>query len=217
MKYEIKDLLGSNIICLYKKLDVVSVSRDALRGMLEGANPVIQDAGEIIQMTYPGTSLSCQFVEPENRLQVSEASNQKPNTSHAVEVISKAHRLASSSKLIAYGFNFDLLIAFPEGDPAKYLMEKFLKDPATLEKNLGITLVGHGLNLKFHRDQFIHSISLKTGTFSNRDDTIDEEIHAVVAHFNTHFDATELPDLSEMKEQFEAQYEYLSEFIHELL
>lgn len=101
------------------------------------------------------------------------------------------------SKIIAYGFNYDFLVELEIGN--NLIGTKISKLP-------GVTIKSAGINISFEKNGLTHMLTITP--------TGKEKIFLV--HFNSHFNSTNIPEDSILKEQIIAQSNEFKEILNNL-
>lgn len=105
------------------------------------------------------------------------------------------HRIfTDQSKIVAYGFNYDLLVELEHGDDL--IGEKIAQIP-------GITIKSAGINLSFEKDELAHTLTITP--------TGQEKVF--LAHFNSHFSSTNVPEDATLRAQMASQFKEFKEMM----
>lgn len=206
---ELEAVIGRNITLVYDALDLQAVDRNKVRELVPGVFPTIMDTPEMIVAIYPPDPWFIQIGDRRIRITVPA---QTPSLGD-YPLWDFAHTCnglvpAGKSSLIAYGFNFDLIIKFTDRTPQEILTSQFVNDRDKLESILGGSLTSFAPRIVFKTGDIQYDIIFEF--FSD----IRLKVHA-----NAHFEAKEiqLPVVAELKKLFLAEFEHLGKVVIDLL
>jgi hypothetical protein len=194
-------LLSQNITLAYKTLDLALVDRDGIRKLLPQAQaPVIMDMPEMIVAVLPDKALFVQVGERRVRI-TDQKPAPNPGQTPIWEVASRAARLFKGSKpaLVAYGFNFDLMLFTIDGDFERYLLEHFIPQPGPLEAHLGGTITSTTPRVKYTRKDVTCELVLEPLGKTK-----------LKSHINLHRDKRnlQLPSAEKLRQLYLADFDY---------
>ena len=208
MSLEIESVLSQNITLVYDSLDLQTVDRNSLRDLV-GTQPMMIDTPEMIVVSYPTNSVFIQIGDRRIRVTLQQPAGEigsAPIWDYAVE--SGTLVPATKSKLVAYGFNYDVAARLPGIDARVALTEIFVADLPRLEEVLGGELASIMPRLVFQREQARCDLVLEP-TDGNH----------IKVHLNTHFEWADiaLPSAQELRESFLREYERWKSTLRRLL
>ncbi|MGB9593613.1 MAG: hypothetical protein ACPL7R_05710 [Anaerolineae bacterium] len=200
---------SQNITLVYDALDLQTLDRNALRQVVEGTTPpVIMDTPEMIVMVYPDRHLFVQIGDRRIRitLQQAEVVGNVPLWDYGVKFNGLAPQ--DRSRLIAYGYNYDVIVHVPDADSTTRLVELFVPDRLGLEESLDGKLVSLTPRLVFERAQIRYDLVLEPS-----------DKNQIKAHFNVHFEreGITLPSALEVRASFLEEYQRLGVTLTRLL
>lgn len=205
----IEAVFGRNVTMVYDALDLQTIDRNKLRGIIPDTTPTIMDMPELIVAVYPPSPWLIQIGDRRIRINVAADINDLgdfPLWEYAI----KSNELIPSDKasIIAYGYNFDFGVRFQDVTPQSLLISKFVPNRPALEDALQGTLVS-----------YLPRIVFKTGDLQY--DIIFEPMNDVQmkAHGNAHFQYSgiQLPSIEDLKSSYITQYAYLRTVVEKLL
>jgi hypothetical protein len=205
----IEAVFGRNITIVYDALDLQTIDRNKLRGVIPDITPTVMDMPEMVVAVYPPSPWLIQIGDRRIRINVAaeiEGLGEFPLWEYAI----KCNELipADKASLISYGYNFDFGLSFQEITPRDALISKFVLNRAALEDSLQGTLTS-----------YLPRMIFKTGDIQY--DLVFELMNdaQMKIHGNAHFqyDGIQLPSLDGLKASYIAQYEHLRNIIQKLL
>lgn len=101
------------------------------------------------------------------------------------------------SKIIAYGFNYDILVELDNGN--NLIGSKISKIP-------DINIINAGINISFEKDKLTHVLTI----------TPMGQEKMFVVHFNTHFNSNKIPKNNVLKKQISAQFKEFKKILKNL-
>ena len=202
--------LGQNVTLVYDRLELGGVDITKLKGFV-GADPgpTVWDTPEVKLVVYPPSAAMLRIAERHVSVTLSQQGSdvaQEP----MMDVTVKAHEHVTDlgSKLVAYGFNYDIGFTVSEGDMASLTRRCFLRDDAGVERALRGELLAFAPKLVFGRDAAVHTLTL---------DPVGSERLKVA--LNVHFEGGEiqLPDSPSLTQAFRTEYDRMVQDVHALL
>jgi hypothetical protein len=187
-------VLGQNITLVYDVLKTQQADSQALKEILEGKfQPMLMDTPEMVVAAYPPTPLVIQVAD--NRIRVSLQQQEAeigefPLWQAAIESTEVA---APASRLIAYGFNYDLGLLLTGQDAHELMLDRFLSNKDDIETSLGGSIWSFVPRFRFRRGETRYELVL--------DPLLDRR--RVKVHLNVHF---EWEDISLPVETLESAY-----------
>lgn len=205
----IEAVFGRNITLVYDALDLQTLDRNKLRGIIPDKTPTIMDMPELVVAVYPPSPWLIQIGDRRIRVNVAAEINELgdfPLWEYAI----KCNEIVPAEKasIIAYGYNFDFGVRFQGITPQDLLISKFVPARPELEDTLQGTLVS-----------YLPRIVFKTGDLQY--DIVLEPMNdaQMKVHGNAHFQYSgiQLPPIEGLQSSYIAQYEHLRAVIEKLL
>lgn len=203
MEVQSQEIKQLNITAVFEKIDHSSVTAEALRKALELSE---QEAARSPFMDLPGLKSlanldSRKDVSLEaNRLRANDKSGKEPSDSDLIKYFQRVFELADKTNLVAYGFNYDMLVKVDE--PVDY---KTFVSPKILSV-LGVEApLGAGTRIIYEKDG--KRIDFQTAPVSDP--------QQMVIHFNVHYEASVI-DFESLQDQFVKDYGEVERIIQEL-
>lgn len=205
----IEAVFGRNITLVYDALDLKTIDRNKLRGIIPEITPTVMDMPEMVVAVFPPSPWLIQIGDRRIRINISaeiEGIGDFPIWEYAI----KCNELVPADKtsLIAFGFNFDFGTRFQDITPQKALISKFVSNQPELEDTIQGKLISYLPRMVFKSNDIQYDI-----IFEPMNDA-QMKIHGN-AHFQ--FSGIELPTLEELKKSYTTQYEHLRIIIENLL
>ena len=202
---------GQNITLVYDALDLRELDPGVLKRQLSPM-ATIMDTPQMIVVVDPSGPLIIQFVDNRIRLSLQKKVSDvnqlgKFGRNNLWNLALDSHRLAQKQKrgLIAYGFNYDVVIDNYAQDVAALLNKMFIKNPDQLADTLDAEAIAIVPRIKFSRDDAVYDLIL-----------VPIDGTGLKAHLNVHFATSEIPNQKNMKSNFGNQFAYLSEHLAQL-
>ena len=201
MSFEIEAVLSQNITLVYDSLDLQTVDRNRLRDIASiHTQPMIMDTPEMIVAVYTTDSVFIQIGDRRIRVTVQQSAQQLGGVP-IWDIAAKSSQLApeAKSRLIAYGFNYDVGGRMTEVDVMPTLTRIFVPSVQELEDTLQAQLVSVMPRLLFQRGHTRYDLVIEP---------VDQR--HIKAHFNTHFEwvALALPSPQDLRLSFLHEYEH---------
>ena len=143
-----------NITVVYDNLDLDSISRDRLRGMLLDVQPPIMAdlpvVGGAIALTYEPLQTQCLIDQRRIRISnVGRAEIERRPLSTIAQLAETTRGIVERASVVAYGFNYEVLVYLEnEDDVGRFLRVRFLNDPEDLDNRFGGQI--DSLDLRLH-------------------------------------------------------------------
>lgn len=195
-------VIGRNITLVYDALDIQAIDRNKLRELMQNGQPTIMDTPEMVVAVFPPEPWFVQIGDRRIRLTLPiemPLLGDFPLWEYAV----KAHALvpAGKSSLIAYGFNYDVGVRFPDQIVSDVLNQKFVGNRERLEAEINGELLIFAPRVIFKSSEIRYDL-----VFEPLDD------HRIKVHLNAHFEAKgiQLPTQDDIKKSYMEQFEYLT-------
>jgi len=186
----------TNITLVYESLSTSTIDLNRLRKELVGGlSPVITEIPDnAIALMYPQLQIGCMIGN--NRVQVNDGSQEPVGSRPISAVVHAAHNIIGS-KLIAFGFNYEVLAVFDQDDLPASFKARFLCNPEDLEARLGGTIHNVGLRLNYRRESVACQLVLEP-----------VEISKLRAHLNVHFESVnQLPEANQLNASFQQEFD----------
>lgn len=194
MSLQPESLPGINITLLYDTLPLERLDRNRLRGIFEDPLLTVMDTPELVVMFAPTRSLVAQFGD--RRVRLTDQSQRLVEQTNLAELATQVNKAIQGSKLAAYGFNFESVLALGESQtPAFMLKARFLPD----EEQIAL-LVGGQIELMAPRLVFWRGMT-------RYDLFFDPDPKQLKAHVNVHFETGTLPSAKALQESIRAEHE----------
>lgn len=196
MAFDVIPLPGVNLTLVYDALPLARINRDQLRKILNDPQMVVMDTPEMIMIFAPGRGLLIQIGD--QRVRITDQTPAALNSADLAALARRIHASIADATLIAYGFNYDLLLkATGAQTPAQILKARFLPD----EEQVALLVRGQietvAPRLIFHRGKTRYDLIFQP------------EEEQLKAHANVHFAAASLPDLQELQRALSAEQQDL--------
>lgn len=206
MSDPVVSVLSQNITLLYDRLDPPSVNIDELK-QLPGAQapPMVMATPELVVVVYPPQPMVIQIGDQRVRLTLRQP-NAEVGSPPLPEFAQQCNQLVrkSSSKLVAYGFNYDVLVGMGDSNANELSIDLFLADRNKVESAMQGKLMSFTPRFKFQREQKRYDLVLEP---------MDE--HHIQAHFNSHseFANIGLPSAGRLRKSFYEEFNFLSSIL----
>ena len=119
---------------------------------------MVADIPDMIVVIDPTGPTIIQLGDRRIRVSLQRETQEPANIS---EIAFNCHQLVSASKLIAYGFNFDLYVTVDNGDVIAKIMQMFAPCGEDLATKLGGDILSVTPRLKFQRDHVLYDLILE--------------------------------------------------------
>jgi len=209
MSDPVVSVLSQNITLLYDRLDPQSVNIDELK-QLRGAEaqPTVMATPEMVVVVYPPKPIVLQIGDQRVRLTLPQP-NAEVGSAPLPEFAQQCNHLVrkTKSKLVAYGFNYDAVLGLDDVNANETAIALFLSDRGKIESAVQGRLVAFTPRFKFQREQTWYNLVLEA---------VDEQ--HIQAHFNSHFEFTEIvmPSPKELQSSFREEFEYLDSILESI-
>ncbi len=208
MNIEVHTTLNQNITIVYDTLVPQTIDSSELKKLMgTQTKPVVMDTPEMVVAVYPPEPTVIQIGD--NRIRITLAPNKDIGSVPLWEVASRCHQLVpkSKSKLVAYGFNYDVIAMLASGNAYQTTTDLFISDSTMFENVLEGRLLSFIPRIRFERLQALYDLVLEP---------IDEQ--HIKAHLNVHFSSVEivLPPNDQLQNAFYEQYENLCSILYSL-
>jgi hypothetical protein len=206
MKIQSQEIKQLNITAVFREIDHASITAQKMREVLdlnEGENknsPFFEIPG-VKSLVVPSRQKDIAFES--NRLRVNDKSGKEPKDSDLVQDFNKVfENLVDRSKLVAYGFNYDILVTTEESVEYKtFVGEKMLSIlNGGILSEAGMRMVYKKNNKRF--DLQISPIGGRPKQF--------------VVHLNIHYDTNKIEDFTLIQNQFVQGYSEVQKIISQL-
>lgn len=209
MDINIPVVLSQNITLVYNSLDLRAIDSRKLKELIgDRANPMVMDTPDMIVAVYPPQPIIIQIGD--RRIRITFQQESKDIGSIPLwEIALKCHQLVpESSKLIAYGFNYDVRVEVKDGDARAITIELFVADRQMIEDILGGQLSFFAPRFKFKRSETLYDLILEP---------LDEK--RIKALLNAHFAFKDisLPPQDKLEESYRQEFGYLVSILPKLL
>lgn len=205
----IEAVFGRNITLVYDALDLQTLDRNKLRGIIPDKTPTVMDMPEMVVAVYPPSPWIIQIGDRRIRINVAAEINDLgdfPLWEYAI----KCNEIVPAEKasIIAYGYNFDFGVRFKDVTPQDLLISKFVPTRSALEDTLQGTLVSYLPRIVFKTSDLQYDI-----VFEPMNDA------QIKVHGNAHlqYSGIQLPSAEDLKSSYVAQYEHLRIVVEKLL
>lgn len=210
MSADIKTVLSQNITLVYDSLDLQAVDSSKLKTLTGiSSKPMLMDTPEMIVAAYPPEPVPMVIQLADRRIRIT-----LPQSTDSLgdiplwKIATECNDLVPKSSLIAYGFNYDVLMEYASGNASKVLVDLFIRDAEAIQNALQGHLVAFIPRLKLRRGQVSNDLVLEP---------VDDQ--RIKAHMNSHFEhkGFDLPAPEQLKASFSEEYEYLLSVLPRLL
>lgn len=206
MKIKSQEIKQLNLTAVFTEIDHASITAEKMREIFS------LDATEKINSPFfeiPGVkslvapSRQKDIVFEGNRLRVNEKSGKEPKDSNLVQDFQKAlENLVDKTRLVAYGFNYDILITTEE--PVNY--KTFIGEKMLSILNSGV-LSEAGMRMVYEKDGKRFDLEISPiGGFPKQ----------FVVHLNIHNDITKIEDFALIQDEFVQGYSEIQKIISQL-
>jgi len=202
-------VLSQNMTLVYDSLDLQAIDSSELKRLMGiQTKPMVIDAPEMIVAVYPPEPTVIQIGDSRIRITLSQNSKEIGGVP-LWEIAVKCSRLVSESKskLVAYGFNYDIGAELVSGNAYKVTKELFVSNPKMIESALGGYILSFVPRFIFQRDQTRYDLVLEP---------LDEQ--RIKVHMNAHFEfeGIALPSQDQLQVSFYEEYKYLGSILPRL-
>lgn len=196
MKIKSQEIKQLNITALFTEIDHASITAQKMREVLnlndaEKKNSPFFEIPGVKSLVVPSRQKDIVFES--NRLRVNDKSDKEPKSSDLVQDFHKAFEsLVDKTKLVAYGFNYDILVTTEElVDYKTFVGEKMLSI-----LNGGV-LSETGMRMVYEKDNKKFDLQISP---------IGGLPKQFVAHLNIHYDINKIEDFTLIQNQFVQGY-----------
>lgn len=178
------NIINQNITVVYETLDPTAVDTNKLKTLIAGPiAPTAVETPDMILIAFPLVPIAIQIAD--KRVIVGLQGPATANPDRLAEIAFNCQRIISSkqTKPIAYGFNYDLVVASPKGTNSVEALN-ILVDVNTerLNKKINGVLSYISPRLIFNRGETRYDLILEPG-----------ETQYIKAHLNVHFELSKRP------------------------
>ncbi|MCL6431599.1 MAG: hypothetical protein K6V36_12195 [Anaerolineae bacterium] len=204
MTVQVGNILAENITVVYDRLDLRLVDATKLKALTE-AQPVIMDTPDLIVAVYPPSPLLVHLGD--RRLRVTHQGEHRDlGTMRLWEVAVKCHEIVpQESKVIAYGYNYDLVVSTRGLAASDALRTRFLRDQQAFEQAVGGTLRSFAPRFVYE-DAALCDLTLEA---------VGAE--QLKVHLNVHFVSDSLPPAELLQHSYAERFQRLTAVLPQLL
>jgi hypothetical protein len=206
MKIKSKEIKQMNITAVFIEIDHTSITAQKMREVFnlneeENRNSPFFEIPGVKSLVVPSRQKDIVFES--NRLLVNDKSSKEPKDSDLVQDFHKAFdNLVDKTKLVAYGFNYDILVTTVESvDYKTFVGEKMLSI-----LNGGV-LSEAGMRMVYKKDKKRFDLQISP---------IEGLSKQFVAHLNIHYDINKIEDFALIQNQFIQEYSEIQKIISQL-
>ncbi len=193
-------ILQTNITLVYDAVNLEDIDRNALRRQIVPETPpvVTEIPGEMIALVYPTMQVAC--ILGDRRVRVNDGSQQTIGNRPLAAITLATAGLIDRQRLLAYGFNYDILLTLSGvDDSGRLLTENFLLEPSQLAHRLNAQLHATSLRLNYARQGTRYELALEP-----------DQAGRIKAHLNVHFEGPEcLPNADTLQASFQSEFDGL--------
>jgi len=207
---KIAKVLSQNITLAYEAMDLPNIDTRKLKGVLgTERQPTVMETPDTIVVVFPPEPTVIQLGQKRIRITVPESGG-KVGDVPLWEIAVKCGELVSGSehKLIAYGFNYELMALSETSSAHAATMRLFLPNSGAVEAILGGYLSSFTPRLKFQRGQTQYDLILEP---------LDEQQLKVFMNAHFEYPGVRLPTQDQLHEDFCKGYDYLVSVLPKLL
>jgi hypothetical protein len=197
MSLQPESLPGINITLLYDTLSLERLDRNRLRGVFKDPLLSVMDTPELVVIFAPTHSLVAQFGD--KRVRLTDQSQPLIEQTNLAELATQVDKTIQGSKLVAYGFNFEIALVLNDGQtPASILKARFLPD----EEHIALLVDGQ-IEIMAPRLVFWRGAT-------RYDLFFDPDPKLLKAHINVHFETNKLPSAKALQESMRTEHEFFA-------
>ncbi|MBU2597852.1 MAG: hypothetical protein KKC53_01535 [Actinobacteria bacterium] len=185
-----------NITAVFKEIDHTLITAEKMREIFELSekekknSPFLEPSPNVKILVIPGRQK--EIIIEEKRLRVNDKSGKEPNKSELEKYFQIAFdSLVDKTKLIAYGFNYDILVKSEKKIDFKKLSGKCIFE--SLES--GSNILESGVRVLFEKEEKRYFLQTSP----------TEDPYKMRLHLNTHYSLKEI-NLRRLKEQLNENY-----------
>lgn len=210
MEIEIQTILTQNITLVYDSLDPQGIDSGELKGLMGiQTKPMVMDTPEMIVAVYPPEPTVIQIGDRRIRITLPQHSEDIGKVP-LWEIAVKCNQLVPESKsaLLAYGFNYDVVVALAGGNAQEVTIDLFVSNREAIEDALEGGLLSFIPRCQFQRGETRYDLVLEP---------LDAQRMKV--HLNAHFEVKgmALPPGDQLQASFYQEFEYLVSMLPKLL
>lgn len=198
---------NQNITLVYKSIDLGRVDRNRLRQII-GDKVTLMDTPDVIIAISPPALIQID----QKRVQISAQlpdSKTPPDEYPIWKLAHDSQQLIENGNLIAYGFNYQIILKQEDVAIDELLLSYFLPDRNRIESILGddapINLISP--KIAFMRNDLKYGLQLET----------NEERRDLLGHMNVHFVAQQLPDVERLEVDYSENLQYFQSILNKLV
>jgi hypothetical protein len=207
MKIKSRENIQLNITAVFSEIDHAHITAEKMRevfGLTEEEkrkSPFFEIPG-VKSLIFPPERQKDIIFEA-NRIRLNDKSRKEPKDSDLVQDFYKAfENLVDKTKLIAYGFNYDILVTTEE--PVEYKI--FIGKKMLSILNSGVLSEG-GMRMVYRKDNKRFDLQISP---------IVGQSKQFIVHLNVHYDATKIEDFTLIQNQFVQEYSEIQKIINQL-
>lgn len=205
MSYELKAFLSTNITLVYDRLPLENIDRNALRNILGTTKVLLMDSPEMIVALAPPSKIVLQLGD--RRIRITDSDNKPADKSGIWSMALQAIKLVLTSKLVAYGFNYDVGIKWCGSQPVReFLKKRFLPNAPEIAKLVEGEIQIPVPRIMFTRGKTLYDLLLEP---------IDEQ--DIKIHINAHFQRNVFPNEKELQKSFVTEFNVFLNILGKLL
>lgn len=205
MKIKSQEIKQSNVTAVFTEIDHVSITPEKMRKIFElteeenKTSPFLEPSQFIKILGIPNRRKD--IIIEGRRLRVNDSGGKKPQDSDLVKYFQIAFRkLTDRDKLIAYGFNYDMLVTYIKKiDFKKFLGINVIRSLSTA------SILESGLRVLSAKQDKRYDLQVSPTGDSNK----------LLFHLNTHYPLKKI-DFQQLQKQFEEDYSYLIRIIEKI-
>jgi hypothetical protein len=207
MKIKSQEIKQLNITAVFTEIDQVSITAQKMREVFglseeEGKRSPFFEIPGVKSLIMPPEKQK-DIIFESNRLRLNDKIGKEPKDSDLVQDFHKAfENLVDKTKLVAYGFNYDILITTEE--PVDY--KNFVGEKMLSILNGGI-LSEAGMKMIYKKDDKIFDLQISP---------IGGLLQQFVAHLNIHYNVNKIEDFTLIRNQFIQGYSEIQKIINQL-
>jgi hypothetical protein len=197
---DISTVLGQNITLVYDSLKLQDIDARILKNLISDVRPTVVDNPDLIAVIYPPVQLVIQLAD--KRIRITHQQHQNIGNLPLWEFAHQCHQLVTESQLIAYGFNYDVMVEITDQNAQEITRHLFISDPQTIDNLLEGHLEAFIPRLKFRRNGLLYDLFLEP---------LDEQ--QIKAHMNVHFEEKTLPTLAQLEASYREEFDYFESLL----
>ena len=204
MGVQVRSILAENITIVYDRLDLHAVDASKLKALTE-THAVIMDTPELIVAVFPASPLIVQLGDRRVRI-THQGEHEALGALPLWEIAAKCHQaVPQECKVVAYGYNYDVLASTGDVAASDALKMAFLRDQQAFEEAAGGTLRSFAPRFVYDQDA-VCDLTLEP-----------HDANRIKVHMNVHFTADSLPATGQLQESYFARFERLVAVLQRLL